>query len=137
MDYTNTPTGTWKPSTAYRKNRRNQSMMNESLLNQSKAMVDINNSYLSNSYINNSYVNSGLHPNFNIVAELNGKAIEEQDKDIEIERLKTTCTDLNNKALVADDLRKDNEILSKRLVESEDERQNQEELNKRQEDLIK
>lgn len=51
--------------------------------------------------------------------------------------MKTTCTDLNNKALVADDLRKDNDVLSKRLVESEDERQNQEVLNKRQEDLIK
>jgi hypothetical protein len=62
------------------------------------------------------------------VAELNGKAIVEQDKDIEIERLKTTCYDLNNKSAVVDDLRKDNDILTRRLNESETERQRQEEM---------
>jgi hypothetical protein len=46
-----------------------------------------------------------------------------QDKDIEIERLKTTCFNLNNKAIVADDLQNDIEILKTRLQESEDARQ--------------
>ena len=38
---------------------------------------------------------------------------------IEIERLKTTCFNLNNKAAIADDLRKENGILNRRLEESE------------------
>jgi hypothetical protein len=111
MDYTN-PSKAWKPSTAYKKSRRFQSTMDQNLLNQTKSLIDLN----------ASYVNPGLLPNFNIVAEMNGKAIDNQDKDIEIERLKTTCTDLNNKASVADDLRRDNEIISRRLSESENER---------------
>jgi septal ring factor EnvC (AmiA/AmiB activator) len=80
-------------------------------------MLDINSSY-----------KAGVVSNYNIVAELNGKAIVEQDKDIEIERLKTTCFDLNNKSAVVDDLRKDNDILTRRLNESETERQRQEEM---------
>jgi hypothetical protein len=46
--------------------------------------------------------------NFNIVREMNGKEIAAQDKDIEIERLKTTCYSLNNKAAMAEDLRQEN-----------------------------
>lgn len=111
MDYTN-PSKAWKPSTAYKRSRKFQSVMDQNLLNQTKSLIDLN----------ASYVNPGLLPNYNIVAEMNGKAIDDQDKDIEIERLKTTCTDLNNKASVADDLRKDNEIISRRLSESENER---------------
>ena len=38
---------------------------------------------------------------------------------IEIERLKTTCFNLNNKAAIADDLRRENEVLNRRLEESE------------------
>ena len=42
---------------------------------------------------------------FNIMRELNGEEIINQDKDIEIERLKVTCNNLNNKAAITDDLR--------------------------------
>ena len=38
---------------------------------------------------------------------------------IEIERLKTTCFNLNNKAAIADDLRRENDVLNRRLEESE------------------
>ena len=57
--------------------------------------------------------------NFNIVREMSGKDITQQDKDIEIERLKTTCFNLNNKAAIAEDLRQENEMLKKRLAENE------------------
>lgn len=102
----------WKPSSAYRKSKKVQSIINESILNQTQSMIDLNNSYKA----------ATMLPNYNIIAELNGKAIVEQDKDIEIERLKTTCFDLNNKATVVDDLRKDNDVLTRRLNESESER---------------
>ena len=42
-----------------------------------------------------------------------------QDKDIEIERLQTTCQSLNNRLRVLEDRRADNEVLKKRLAESE------------------
>ena len=54
-----------------------------------------------------------------IVSELNGKEIKSQDKDIEIERLQTTCLTLNNKCSIVDDLMGENEVLKKRLSESE------------------
>jgi hypothetical protein len=57
--------------------------------------------------------------NFNIVREVSGKDIIQQDKDIEIERLKTTCFNLNNKAAIAEDLRQENEMLKRRLEENE------------------
>ena len=47
--------------------------------------------------------------------EVSGKDIIAQDKDIEIERLKTTCFNLNNKAAIAEDLRQENEMLKKRV----------------------
>ena len=47
----------------------------------------------------------------NIIAELNGTQIETQQKDIEIERLRTTCQTLNTKLSVLSDYQKDNEIL--------------------------
>jgi len=62
------------------------------------------------------------YPGVNIIKELNGKEIKAQDKDIEIERLKTTCFNLNNKAIVSEDLLKDIEILKARLQESENAR---------------
>ena len=39
----------------------------------------------------------------NIMQEINGKELEAQDKDVEIERLQTTCYSLNNKASIAED----------------------------------
>ena len=59
-----------------------------------------------------------------IIEELNGQAIATQDKDIEIERLQTTCYSLNNKASVTDDLHQEVEVLKRRLRESEDAREN-------------
>tara|TARA_B110000285_G_C15010323_1_gene556062 strand:- start:767 stop:970 length:204 start_codon:yes stop_codon:yes gene_type:complete len=50
---------------------------------------------------------------------LNGEEIFVQDKDIEIERLKTTCFTLNNKVSVTEDLQEECKILSRRLAESE------------------
>ena len=71
--------------------------------------------------VRNSYINALGHK-FNIMRELNGENLEEQDKEMEIERLKTTCFNLNNKAAIADTLRKENEILNRRLEESENAR---------------
>lgn len=61
--------------------------------------------------------------------EVSGKDIIAQDKDIEIERLKTTCFNLNNKAAIAEDLRQENEMLKKRLAENERARNNLESEN--------
>ena len=38
-----------------------------------------------------------------ICQEVNGEEIKDQDKDIEIERLQTTCASLNNKASIVED----------------------------------
>ena len=54
-----------------------------------------------------------------IIEELNGQEIISQDKDIEIERLQTTCQSLNNRLRILEDRRADNEVLKKRLAESE------------------
>lgn len=54
-----------------------------------------------------------------IIQELNGKQIKSQDKDIEIERLKTTCYSLNNKASIVEDQALEIENLKRRLQESE------------------
>ena len=40
----------------------------------------------------------------NVVEEVNNMEIGNQDKDIEIERLKTTCEQLNNRVAINDDL---------------------------------
>ncbi len=45
--------------------------------------------------------------------------IEGQDKDIEIERLQTTCVTLNNKVSVTNDLHHEISVLKTRLAESE------------------
>ena len=57
--------------------------------------------------------------NIGIVSELNGKFVANQDKDIEIERLQTTCYSLNNKASVAEDQAQEIENLKRRLKEAE------------------
>jgi hypothetical protein len=51
--------------------------------------------------------------------ELNGREFTEQDKDIEIERLKTTCSTLNNIAAVTEDLKNEVSILKRQLDESD------------------
>ena len=51
--------------------------------------------------------------------ELNSRSIMSQDKDIEIERLQTTCYTLNNKVAVTDDLNREIEVLKRRLEESD------------------
>lgn len=50
-----------------------------------------------------------------IIQEVNGEEIKDQDKDIEIERLKTTCASLNNKASIAEDYAIEIETLKRRL----------------------
>lgn len=45
--------------------------------------------------------------------------VQSQDKDIEIERLKTTCYSLNNKVSLVEDLQRETETLKRRLAESE------------------
>ena len=45
--------------------------------------------------------------------------IDLQEKDIEIERLQTTCFTLNNKVSVTDDLHQEIEMLTRRLEDSE------------------
>lgn len=58
-----------------------------------------------------------------IFYQLNGQSLAEENKDIEIERLNTTCMDLNKKVALVDDLVRDNGILKNRLRESEEERE--------------
>jgi hypothetical protein len=55
-----------------------------------------------------------------IMQEVNGEEIKDQDKDIEIERLQTTCASLNNKASIAEDQAIEIDVLKKRLMESEE-----------------
>ena len=62
--------------------------------------------------------------NITIIEELNGQEIVSQDKDIEIERLQTTCFTLNNKLSVTEAVQQENAILRKRLQENEQIRQN-------------
>lgn len=57
--------------------------------------------------------------NINIVNQVIGKEISNQNMAVEIERLKTTCQSLNQKASVADDLRSENQMLRKRISELE------------------
>lgn len=57
--------------------------------------------------------------NIQIIAELNGKDIITQDKDIEIERLQTTCVTLNNRVTITEDLQSNIEVLQRRLADSE------------------
>jgi len=61
----------------------------------------------------------GNKPVNNIIYELTGKFILEQDKDIEIERLSTTCQALNNKIAKTMDLEQDIDVLNNRLTDSE------------------
>ena len=49
-------------------------------------------------------VELGPSSQMNIIVELNNQEIVDQNKDIEIERLKTTCFSLNNKVSVTEDL---------------------------------
>lgn len=62
----------------------------------------------------------------NIIEELNGKEIISQEKDIEIERLTTTCQNLSSRLNVYQDRQSDNDMLKKRLLESEQFRMAQE-----------
>ena len=71
-------------------------------------------------------VSPRAYQHIKIIEELNGQDIVSQDKDIEIERLQTTCQSLNNRLRVLEDRRADNEVLKKRLAESEQIRKTQE-----------
>jgi len=55
----------------------------------------------------------------NIIQELNGQRIESQSKDLEIERLTTTCQALNARARIAEELENTIKVLQNRLVEGE------------------
>lgn len=52
--------------------------------------------------------------------KLDTSLLREQDKDIEIERLQTTCHTLNAKSLIIDDLHNEIEMLNKRLAENDE-----------------
>ena len=68
---------------------------------------------------NLAFVNKSSSHQVNIIQELNGTIIEQQNKDIEIERLKTTCFTINQKLSTQNDLYNDISVLNKRLSESE------------------
>ena len=55
----------------------------------------------------------------NIIQELNGQRIESQSKDLEIERLATTCQALNARARIAEELENTIKVLQNRLAEGE------------------
>lgn len=52
--------------------------------------------------------------------KLDASVLREQDKDIEIERLQTTCHTLNAKSQIIDDLHNEIEMYKKRLAENEE-----------------
>jgi hypothetical protein len=52
--------------------------------------------------------------------KLDQSILREQDRDIEIERLQTTCVTLNAKSQINDDLHSEIEILRRRLQENEE-----------------
>ena len=106
----------WRPSTAYVSPNKRKSQLNYTLDEANALGASI-----------------FTYPGINIIKELNGKEIKAQDKDIEIERLKTTCFNLNNKAIVAEDLQRDLELMKKRLEESEAARRDLEKQNEMQE----
>ena len=54
--------------------------------------------------------------------EINALMISGQEKDIEIDRLKTTCYTLNNKVSVTEDLHNEIAVLKRRLAENENQR---------------
>ena len=54
-----------------------------------------------------------------IIEELNQREISYQDKDVEIERLATTCASLNNRVAVMQDMQNTIDTLQKRLSDSE------------------
>ena len=70
------------------------------------------------------------YSNIKIIEQLNEREISYQDKDIEIERLTTTCQGLNNRAVVAQELQNTVDALQRRLADSERIRNSQvEEIN--------
>ena len=69
-----------------------------------------------------------------IIEQLNGIEIQGQDKDIEIERLQTTCFTLNNQVSITQDLKQENAMLRNRLSENETARMT---LNQHNDVLIK
>lgn len=64
-------------------------------------------------------VNAGFALEAQLQEKLDQSLIREQDKDIEIERLQTTCQTLNAKSSVNDDLHAEIEMLKKRLQEND------------------
>ena len=57
--------------------------------------------------------------NLNVVEEVNNREIDNQDKDIEIERLMTTCQQLNQRVAINDDLMQQLETLKEQLSVNE------------------
>jgi hypothetical protein len=51
--------------------------------------------------------------------EINNVKVQESNKDIEIERLRTTCQNLNSRIAITDDLKNEVQMLERRLQESE------------------
>ena len=56
---------------------------------------------------------------FGLQEQLNASLVREQDKDIEIERLMTTCKTLNAKCVINDDLHEEIGVLRKRIAEQD------------------
>lgn len=59
---------------------------------------------------------SKINTNMNIVKEMNREDNLAQEKDIEIERLRTTAAALNSQVNLTDDMKQKNEYLSKEVV---------------------
>jgi hypothetical protein len=68
---------------------------------------------LSDQQIRNSFL--GLSQ----MREINNVKVQESNKDIEIERLRTTCQNLNSRIAITDDLKNEVQMLERRLQESE------------------
>ena len=63
--------------------------------------------------------NHQLASQIQLIEELNGQNIYEQDKDVEIERLQTTCHTLNQKVFLLEDVRKEMVVIKNRKDEQE------------------
>lgn len=58
--------------------------------------------------------------NINIIREINETDNVAQEKDIEIERLRTTCSQLAAQVAITDDIKNQNDTLKRRLAASDE-----------------
>lgn len=99
------------------------------MTNLKPSQLDRTRDELNDSFRNNPFVRRDTEPKYSIVRELNPNDLPTQDKEIEIERLQTTCANLSSVAAITEDLKAEVIMLKRRLEESERERDTLEKSN--------